>query len=504
MLAHPSFGVTKTYIAQRARASSRRRPSRGSPRASSSRTARSPRTRRGCSSAAPRGERQPRRADPALRPQPHRAADDGRGRAPGDRARAAAVRAAAPGNPRRSGRMRDLTKVELGRRCSTISRGPERSGDRRPTSRRGPARDPTRQSARPGRVAGTRAGPRRRRRAARRQRRPRPARARRRCAARRRLAGAPALAVDYGAGRAGRRRRPSRRSSSSPCRRTSRPTVVARELAAHPDAVVTDVASVKVAPLARARERGRRPRRGTSARIRWPAASAAAPIAARADLFVGRPWVVCRDGRAPTARPSRSWRRSPSTSARRPIEMAADEHDARRRARLARAAARRQPARRAARRRAGRGRSRSPGRACATRPASPAATPSCGCRSSAPTRRAVVDDARRLPRRPRPRARRARRHRRRRVPPRTRRGRSPRGNDGVARLPGKHGQDRRYAAIVVMVDDTPGELGAAARRDRRARASTSRTCASSTRRARRSASPRSPCCREVRSAPSTI
>ena len=33
------------------------------------------------------------------------------------------------------------------------------------------------------------------------------------------------------------------------------------------------------------------------------------------------------------------------------------------------------------------------------------------------------------------------------------------GNAGVARLPGKHGQDRRFAQIVVMVDDTPGQLG---------------------------------------------
>jgi prephenate dehydrogenase len=32
------------------------------------------------------------------------------------------------------------------------------------------------------------------------------------------------------------------------------------------------------------------------------------------------------------------------------------------------------------------------------------------------------------------------------------------GNTGVARIPGKHGQDRRYTSIVVMVDDTPGEL----------------------------------------------
>ena len=32
------------------------------------------------------------------------------------------------------------------------------------------------------------------------------------------------------------------------------------------------------------------------------------------------------------------------------------------------------------------------------------------------------------------------------------------GNAGVARLPGKHGQDKRYAQLVVMVDDSPGEL----------------------------------------------
>lgn len=32
------------------------------------------------------------------------------------------------------------------------------------------------------------------------------------------------------------------------------------------------------------------------------------------------------------------------------------------------------------------------------------------------------------------------------------------GNAGVERLPGKHGQDRRYAQLVVMVDDAPGEL----------------------------------------------
>ncbi len=33
------------------------------------------------------------------------------------------------------------------------------------------------------------------------------------------------------------------------------------------------------------------------------------------------------------------------------------------------------------------------------------------------------------------------------------------GNDGVDRLPGKHGQNRRFESLVVMIDDTPGQLG---------------------------------------------
>ncbi len=34
-----------------------------------------------------------------------------------------------------------------------------------------------------------------------------------------------------------------------------------------------------------------------------------------------------------------------------------------------------------------------------------------------------------------------------------------RGNEGVERLPGKHGQNRRFDTFVVMVDDTSGQLG---------------------------------------------
>ena len=36
------------------------------------------------------------------------------------------------------------------------------------------------------------------------------------------------------------------------------------------------------------------------------------------------------------------------------------------------------------------------------------------------------------------------------------------GNTGVERLPGKHGVDRRYASLVVMVDDRPGRAREAA------------------------------------------
>ena len=32
------------------------------------------------------------------------------------------------------------------------------------------------------------------------------------------------------------------------------------------------------------------------------------------------------------------------------------------------------------------------------------------------------------------------------------------GNAGVARLPGKHGQDQRFSTLIVLVDDTPGTL----------------------------------------------
>lgn len=74
--------------------------------------------------------------------------------------------------------------------------------------------------------------------------------------------------------------------------------VIHAELVAFPEAVVTDVASVKLAPLQQLQARGvditnyigSHPLAG---RERGGA------ISARGDLFIGRPWVVCRDEDTP-------------------------------------------------------------------------------------------------------------------------------------------------------------------------------------------------------------
>jgi prephenate dehydrogenase len=99
-----------------------------------------------------------------------------------------------------------------------------------------------------------------------------------------------ALAVDYGAGR-----RPAEGDAPELVVVAVPPDVTAavveRELAAWPDAVVTDVASVKTGPLERllavgadvSRYIGSHPMAGRER---------SGPTAARADLFIGRPWVV--------------------------------------------------------------------------------------------------------------------------------------------------------------------------------------------------------------------
>ncbi len=107
-----------------------------------------------------------------------------------------------------------------------------------------------------------------------------------------------ALAADYGAGRVrtAADESPVLVVIATPPDVTA--DVVERALRTYPDAVVTDVASVKLAPFTELERRGidlakyvgSHPMAG---RERGGA------IMARADLFVGRPWVICRDGETP-------------------------------------------------------------------------------------------------------------------------------------------------------------------------------------------------------------
>ena len=74
--------------------------------------------------------------------------------------------------------------------------------------------------------------------------------------------------------------------------------VIQAELASYPDAVVTDVASVKRAPRQQLQDKGvdlshyigSHPLAGREK---------GGAIAGRADLFIGRPWVVCADEKSP-------------------------------------------------------------------------------------------------------------------------------------------------------------------------------------------------------------
>lgn len=132
------------------------------------------------------------------------------------------------------------------------------------------------------------------------------------------------LAIDYGAGRAAAiGDAPVLVIVAVPPDVTA--DVVAAELAAWPDAVVTDVASVKSGILAElmtasadlARYIGSHPLAG---RERGGA------ISARADLFIGRPWVITGDSRAGDGR--RLVEDLALDLGAVPVSMSAAEHDA--------------------------------------------------------------------------------------------------------------------------------------------------------------------------------
>ncbi|WP_336627522.1 MULTISPECIES: prephenate dehydrogenase [unclassified Microbacterium] len=262
------------------------------------------------------------------------------------------------------------------------------------------------------------------------------------------------LAIDYGAGRAeATGDDPDLIVVATP------PDVVAdvieRELRAYPRAVVTDVASVKLEPLQQLQARGvdlthyigSHPLAG---RERGGA------IAARADIFVGRPWVVCRDGETPASDLALVEGLALDLGAT-PIEMTPEEHD-RSVALVSHVpqlvasllAGRFIDAPDDALGLAGQG-VRDTTRIAASAPElwvqilGANAAPVVDVLDALAADLRAVADALRAPERPG--ARRA-------VADTIRRG-----NDGVARLPGKHGQRRQFESLVVMVDDTPGQLG---------------------------------------------
>ena len=98
------------------------------------------------------------------------------------------------------------------------------------------------------------------------------------------------LAIDYGAGRA-----PAEGDAPGVIVVAVPPDVtaevVAAELARFPDALVTDVASVKLAPLAELRERGADLSRYLGSHP-MAGRERGGTISARADLFEGRPWIL--------------------------------------------------------------------------------------------------------------------------------------------------------------------------------------------------------------------
>jgi len=262
------------------------------------------------------------------------------------------------------------------------------------------------------------------------------------------------LAIDYGAGRAERDDdAPSLVVVAVPPDVVA--DVVARELAAHPDAVVTDVASVKLEPLQQLRERGvdlthyigSHPMAG---RERGGA------IAARADIFVGRPWVVCRDGETSADDLALVEALALDLGAT-PIEMTPEDHDASvalvshvPQLIASLLAGRFVEAPGDALRLAGQG-VRDTTRIAASAPElwvqilGANARPVVDVLDALAADLTAVAEALRAPDAP---------GSRRAVADTIRRG-----NDGVERLPGKHGQNRRFEQVVVMVDDTAGQLG---------------------------------------------
>ncbi len=262
------------------------------------------------------------------------------------------------------------------------------------------------------------------------------------------------LAVDYGAGRfADDADEPVLIVVAVPPDVTA--DVIAAELERFPRAVVTDVASVKLEPFRALQERGVDLARYIGSH---PLAGRerGGAISARADLFIGRPWVVCRDEQTSAADLALVEALALDVGAM-PLEMTPEEHD--RSVALTShvpqvvaslLAARLADADEGALRLAGQG-VRDTTRIAASAPElwvqilGANAQPVVEILDALASDLREVSDALRAPGAAGARkvVAEAIRH----------------GNDGVERLPGKHGQNRRFETLVVMVDDTAGQLG---------------------------------------------
>lgn len=261
------------------------------------------------------------------------------------------------------------------------------------------------------------------------------------------------LAIDYGAGRAPvEGDNPQLIVVAVPPDVTAR--VIAAELAAFPQAIVTDVASVKVAVLAEVRAAGVDTERYVGSH---PLAGRerGGPISARRDLFLGRPWVITPHDGMPAARVGLIEDLVLDLGAV-PVIMTAEQHDS------SVALVSHVPqviASLLARRLTGGSEAAlslsGQGLRDTTRIASSDAelwVQILGANAESVANilqevRTDLDAAIEILRAP--------------ETPGARRSLAELlagGSVGVARIPGKHGQDRRFNQIVVMVDDMPGEL----------------------------------------------
>jgi prephenate dehydrogenase len=261
------------------------------------------------------------------------------------------------------------------------------------------------------------------------------------------------LAIDYGAGRAAKDTdNPTLIVVAVPPDVTA--AVIAAELAAYPDALVTDVASVKVAPLAELRAAGAEVSRYIGSH---PLAGRdrGGAISARADLFIGRPWVITPHDSIPAGEVGVIEDLVLDLGAV-PVTMTAEQHDSSvaivshvPQVIASLLAARLLGAPESAMSLSGQG-LRDTTRIASSDPELWVQILGANSQDIVGILQAYRDDLdgfiSALEHPHAPGARRAIAEA------------LSAGNTGVARIPGKHGQDRRFGQLVVMVDDKPGEL----------------------------------------------